>query len=187
MRPRPGLLAALAALALAAALGACNDKPPQAPTKPLAPYTGHQVELFDDGMEPAAVGLDMDKSYHPRGDALLRERTETADAVVRVRITTVTGKQEDSGSTYDVGMKVLEKLAGDRPPEGEFTVRVEKSTPSIGLFKSFEGRLVGKELIAFVRTFAKADGERVIHFHLAPDTKEVRVAVTDAVTLGTLK
>ncbi|MBL8611237.1 MAG: cobalamin ABC transporter substrate-binding protein [Myxococcales bacterium] len=174
-------------MTLALAAFACNDKPPQAPQKPLPTYSGRQTELFDDGVEPAAVGLDMDKSYHPRSDSLLRERTETADAVIRVRLSTVTGKAEDTGNTYDIGMRTIEKLAGDRPPGETFTVRVDKGSPSVGIFKSFEGRLVGKEFIAFVRTFVRPDGDKEIHFHLAPDTKDVRIAVTDAVTLGTLK
>jgi hypothetical protein len=48
--------------------------------------------------------------------------------------------------------------------------------------KNFESRLVGYAFIAFVREFVRPDGDRDIHFHLAPDTKDVKNAVGDALT-----
>ena len=37
------------------------------------------------------------------------------------------------------------------------------------------------------REFVRPDGDRELHFHLAPDSKEVKLAVSDAVLLGELK
>jgi hypothetical protein len=53
--------------------------------------------------------------------------------------------------------------------------------------KNFESRLVGYGFVAFVREFATPTGERELHFHLAPDTKEVKAAVSDALALGELR
>ena len=53
--------------------------------------------------------------------------------------------------------------------------------------KNFESRLVGYAFVAFVREFAHPNGERELHFHLAPDTKEVKAAVGDAMLMGELK
>jgi hypothetical protein len=52
--------------------------------------------------------------------------------------------------------------------------------------KNFESRLVGYAFVAFVREFATPAGDRELHFHLAPDTKEVKAAVSDALALGEL-
>src|SRR6202034_3741291 len=58
--------------------------------RPLPSYVGHAAELFDDGIEPRAVGLDLEQVSDPRSDALLRERTQVSDAALRVRISTLT-------------------------------------------------------------------------------------------------
>jgi hypothetical protein len=50
--------------------------------------------------------------------------------------------------------------------------------------KNFESRLVGYGFVAFVREFSHSNGDREVHFHLAPDTKEVKQAAIDALALG---
>ena len=58
---------------------------------------------------------------------------------------------------------------------------------ALGIMKNFESRLVGYAFVAFVREFGSPNGERELHFHLAPDTKDVKTAVGDAMLLGELK
>jgi hypothetical protein len=152
--------------------------------RPLPAYAGRAAELFDDTIEPAAVGMDFDKGYTPKADPMLRERAQTSDAVLRVKISTVTGKKDGPEHNFQLGMHVVEKLAGSHPPPPDFTVTVNKTSESHGIMKNFEGRLVGYPFIAFVREFVRPDGDRDFHFHLAPDSKEVKSAVGDAVILG---
>ena len=173
----------LTALA-AAAIGCGPASEPNAPTRPLPAYAGRASTLFDDSIDAAAVGLDFDKGYSPRSDPMLRERAQVSDAVLRVRIATVTGKKDGPESTYQLGLHIIEKMAGDHPPPADFTVAVGKTSESIGILKNFEGRLVGFPFVAFVREFVRPDGDREVHFHLSPDTKEVKAAVGDAVILG---
>jgi hypothetical protein len=177
---------ALLATSLALGVAACGPigGGPGSPTRPLPAYAGHASDLFDDGIEPAAVGLDFDKGYSPKADPLLRERAQVSDAVLRIRIATVTGKKDGPESTYQLGLHTLEKLTGDNPPPTDFTVGVNRSSESHGILKNFEGRLVGAPFIAFVREFVRADGDREIHFHLSPDTADVKAAVANAVILG---
>jgi hypothetical protein len=181
-----GLLrTAFVATSLALGVAACGPiGAPGSPGRPLPSYAGRASELFDDGIEPAAVGLDFDKGYSPKSDAMLRERAQVSDAVLRVRVATVTGKQDGPETTFQLGIHTLEKLAGDNPPPTDFTVGVNRSSESHGILKNFEGRLVGAPFIAFVREFVRADGDREIHFHLSPDTAEVKAAVGNAVILG---
>lgn len=189
VRPRRALAPVFVAAAIA--LGGCQGGAgAQGPRRALPQYQGHATELFDDAIEPQAVGLEVDRTRPPKGDPVLRERTQTADAVVRVRITTVTGKQEDSGPTYVIGFRVLDQITGPHPPPTEFQIRLSPRSPAVGIVKSFEDRLVTMKVtfLAFVRGFTKpddVDGE--IHFHLSPDTKEVLAAVMEAATLAELK
>src|SRR5450432_1205224 len=83
---------------------------PSAPTRPLPAYAGRAADLFDDAIDPAAVGLEFDKGYSPRADAMLRERAQVSDAVLRIRIATVTGKKDGPESTFQLGLHTIEKL-----------------------------------------------------------------------------
>ncbi len=185
---RTGAVAFLAMAGLVALEPGCDSgKGPNAPSRPLPAYAGHAADLFDDTIEPAAVGLNFDKGYSPKSDATLRERAQVADAVLRVRIATVTSKKEGPEATYELGLHSVERLSGAHVPTDDFTVRVTKTSESIGIMRNFETRLVGTPFVAFVREFVRPDGDREIHFHLAPDTKEVKAAVNEAVILGEVK
>jgi len=174
-------VAALLAVTIGCGKGAANG------VRPLPSYAGHETELFDDIIEPRAVGLELDRAGPPRSDATLRERTQVGDAVLRVRIETVTIHEDGVDTRFDLGMKTLESLAGSHPPGTDFSVRLGKSSPSAGIVRSMATRLSGKTFIVFVREFIRADGDTELHFHVAPDDKEETKAVRDATALQTLR
>ncbi len=182
MKRRWGLL--VAAVGWIGTVGCGPAAHADTPSRPVPGYAGRATELFDDVVDPAAVGMDFDRGVLPRTDAMLRERAQLSDAVLRVRVQTVTGKTDGLEKRYQVGLQTVEKLAGSHAPPHSFTIEVNKSSESHGILKNFEGRLVGYPFVAFVREFVRSDGEREIHFHLSPDTKEVKAAVGDAVILG---
>jgi uncharacterized protein (DUF885 family) len=178
------LLAAFAALAGSACSASTGQRDAD---RPVVAYSGPAAKLFDDAIDPAAVGLDYDKGYSPRADKSLRERSQTGDAVIRVRVATVTAKTDGPETVYQLGLHAVEKLTGKNPPPADFTVQITKTSESLGIMKNFESRLVGYAFVAFVREFGSPNGEREVHFHLAPDTKDVKTAVGDAMLLGELK
>jgi hypothetical protein len=184
---RRGLTVLVVAVALALVGGCGGGQGADSPSRAVAPYSGRQADLFDDTIEPAAVGLDFDKGYAPRVDKVLRERTQVGDAVLRVRVATVTAKKDGPDATYQLGLHTVEKLAGNHAPAGDFTVQIGKTSEAHGIMKNFESRLVGYPFVAFIREFATPSGDREVHFHLAPDTKEVKMAVSDATLLGELR
>lgn len=185
---RRSTLAMAFALALGlVALGGCGGPGSGSRSRPLPSYAGHAIELYDDAIEPAAVGLDYQKGYNPKGDPKLRERTQVSDAVVRVRVSTVTSKKDGPESTFQLGLQSVEVLTGSHPPPHEFTVQVDRSSEAHGILRNFESRLVGYAFVAFVREFVRPDGDSELHFHLAPDTKEVKTAISDALALQELK
>jgi hypothetical protein len=184
---RPIAAFLFASALLTGVLGCGSSRDPNAPSRPLPAWSGHSVEVFDDTIEPAAVGLDLDKGYAPRGDPMLRERAQLADAVLRVKVTTVTAKTDGPDAVYQLGMNTVEKLSGKNPPPPQFNLTIGKASESHGIMRSMENRIVGRDFIVFVREFARPDGDREFHFHLAPDSKDVKLAVGDAVLLGELK
>jgi hypothetical protein len=161
----------------------------------LLPYAGHETELFDDVIEPAAVGdRGADASGSPRDNALLRERTQTGDAVIRARVVTVTSDPEAQGDGWRIGLRTLETVAGKRPPEGEFTFVVPGKAPAAGIVRMLEARLIGSTFVVFVRTFGRenkqpaGDGSMAeLHFHFAKDDKDELGAVHEASLLGEVR
>jgi hypothetical protein len=149
---------------------------------PLPTYSGHAVELFDDIIEPGAAGLELDEGTAPAADPVLRERTQVADAVARVKVTTVTTKVEDTGTTYQVTLRLLEVLTGKNAPPPEFTVQIPNDNASVGIMKNQGQTFVdqGKTFLCFVRAFVRADGDTDLHFHMGPDKPDEIKAVRDA-------
>jgi hypothetical protein len=172
-----GRAAALRTAAMVAALLpslACGgDLTPARPSGPPAPpYTAHDAELFDDGIEARALGYDI-AGTSGKDERLLPDRVDGSDGVVRARIVTVTSKMEDSGTALQLSLHTLETLAGRHAPPADFTLIASSRSPAAGLLKAAEGRLVGLAFIVFVRGFAAqgGEGDSVLHFHLADDDK----------------
>jgi hypothetical protein len=155
--------------------------------RPLPAYGGHAAELFDDGIEPLTVGYPSDQEGPPSADNRLRERTQVGDAVVRARVTTVNKVEGSGGLSWQLGMHTVEHLAGTGPLDADFTLLVASSAPAAGIVRAWEARLVGTQVIAFVREFAKQGappGEAGdLRFHVAPDSADEKKAVTSAVLL----
>ncbi|WP_394821049.1 hypothetical protein [Pendulispora albinea] len=107
------------------------------------------------------------------------------DAVLRARVDTVTAKNDGVDSRYDLGLRTLERLAGEHPPSVEnFTVRIDRSSPASNILKNFQNRLGGRIFIVFVREFVRPDGDTELHFHASPDSKDVASAVREAAAFG---
>jgi hypothetical protein len=176
---------------------ACGGNTAEAarPTRPLPSYSAHWVDLFDDALEPNAVGgiggfqlapTEAGRTA-PRSDNLLRERTQVGDAVVRARVTTLTSKEEDRGRSWQLGLHTLERLGGSGPLEADFVLRVGVTDAAAGIVRAFETRLIGRTFVAFVREFSRPGGDSELHFHLAPDTKDEVDAVAAAVLLNPVR
>jgi hypothetical protein len=155
-------------------------------SRPLPPYSGAGARQFDDGIDPHAVGLELENFTAPKNDPRLRARALAADVVVRARVSTVTGKVSSGNRSYQISFQTVERLAGKHPVGDDFVVQVDKESPSIGIVRTMEGELVGKTLIVFVKEFAH-DGDRDLHFHASADGAETAAAVKEAVVLDEVK
>jgi hypothetical protein len=196
-RARAFLLAASMSVVTISAIGCAEGSlgsTPATPAQPpaeLPPYDARAAELFDDAIEPEAVGFPLAVAGGQASDTLLRARTQAADAVVRARIVTVTSNPEDRGPAWQIGLQTLETLAGARPPTETFSWLIRSRDPAAGILRAGEGRMVGITLVAFLRTFAltgplPSDGARgaQIHFHAGADSKKEVEAVRAAAALA---
>lgn len=147
-------------------------------------WQGTAADLFDDNIDPAAVGLSME-GPSPRSDRFLRARAQTADVVARVRVNTVTVDSVGDDTTYHLGVQVgVPTLTKPRIEDRSFELVIRPGGRSYGVAKAFDARLRGMTFVGFIGRFATADGEPEIHWHLSADTAEVAAAVKEAVALG---
>jgi hypothetical protein len=186
---RPLRAKLIAAAGLACFIAACGPAGPdaKAPGASLPPYGGDSADQFDDTIEPHAVGLELENYTVPKNDPRLRARAQAADVVVRARVQTVTGEASSGIRSYQVSFKTVATLASKHPIGDEFTVRIDKTSPSLGIVKSMEGQLVGKTLVVFAKAFGRPDGDRDVHFHASSDSSDVADAVKEAVILDEVK
>jgi hypothetical protein len=184
------LSSCLAAASSGGLAGCAPEVEAATPARVLPHYDRRAAELFDDAIEPSAVGYRLESipsSMRPH----LRERTLAADAVVRARAVTLTSNHDEAANSWQVGLRTIETLAGTNPPAA-FTLQIRASDPSAGVVRSNEGQIAGKTFVAFLREFSPAPGAdgaaaAQLHFHVAPDSKDEVDAVREAALLGEVR
>ncbi len=161
---------------------ACSGTPRPPPVvEHFPPYIGEATRLFDDRIDPTAVGL-ADVATRPRSDPVLKARTQNAEAVARMRVATVT-------VDFALGRPIYHlTLTFDNHVE----ISIRSDSPAFGVVKWLDSRLIGRTFIGFVHRFNDPilDGgpwvePRVaLRFHLASDNTDVLAAVREAKMLA---
>jgi hypothetical protein len=180
------VLALVALGAFAPGLGGCEEGPPakSAASPGLPRWEGPSRAVFDDAIDPAAVGLSLD-GPSPRSDGHLRERAQTADVVARIKVQTVTVDTAGEQQTYHLGIQVgYPTLTEAKVPDRTFELNIKSTNASFGIARSFDARLQGRTFVGFIKRYGTDDGDVAVHWHLAPDTAGVVEAVKEAVALG---
>lgn len=174
-----GLLATLST-------AACAGRPAAAPTPQNLPvYAGNATQLFDDRIEPTAVGL-ADVSENPQTDPMLRARTQNAEVVGRTRVSTVSVDSVGGKPVYRLRFTFVEPPVAIRGFSGnDVEIAVRDDSPAFGIVKWLDTKLIGHSFIGFFRRFAGAY-EPEVRFHLSPDDPRVLAAVRDASALSEL-
>jgi len=185
-RARPGARAVLAAVLACLASGcgrAGAEAHPQTPA--LWPYTGDATKIFDDVIELPAVGYGIDRDAQPMQDKRVRERTQIADAVLRVRVTGVNALTEGANG-WLIACHTIERLAGKRLPPPDFNLQVDAAGPAAGILRQFATRLASGTFVVFVEEFAREGGlpGAQLHFHLAQDSPDEVIAIREAAAMG---
>ncbi|MBL9020948.1 MAG: cobalamin ABC transporter substrate-binding protein [Myxococcales bacterium] len=179
-------LGSLAAAGSLAAVGGCagadSPEPQSAKTLGLPNWVGTDKELFDDQIDPSALGLM--PSQLGRRDETLWARAQQAEIIGRVRVQTVTVDSRGGDSTYHLGLRFANELLGPTDLEDrDFEVTIEPRDPAYGIAKALDTGLHGRTFVGFLKRFAGADDQVEVHFFLAPDSAEIAKAVQEAVAI----
>lgn len=150
-------------------------------------WEGVMFETFPDDIDPGALGLPTDK--RPSTDPRFRKRAVDAEVIARVRVQTVSVEKRSNGEpAFRLGLQMATPRLVERAPMDEvIEVVIPPGGAAHGLARAWDVRLQGKTFVGFFRRFAGVDGETVIHFHLAPDSKDVGEAVQQVVALEEVK
>ena len=174
----------LAVLSVAACGGRTAAAPAPAPQN-LPVYAGNATQLFDDRIDPTAVGL-ADVTENPRTDPVLRARTQNAEVAGRTRVSTVTVDSSGGKPVYRLRFTFVEPPVVARGFSGkEIEVAVRDDSPAFGIVKWLDTKLIGHSFIGFFHRFA-GNYEPEVRFHLSPDDAQVMAAVRDASALSEL-
>ncbi len=177
-----GILAITAAGASGCA-GADTGEPQSARSLGLPNWAGQDKELFDDQIDPAALGM-VASSNSTRRDEALWARAQSAEIVGRVRVQTVTVDTKAGEQKYHLGLQFANELLGPtKLEERVFEVTIEPRDPAYGIAKALDTGLHGRTFVGFLKRFAGADDQVEVHFFLAPDSAEVGKAVQEAVAI----
>jgi hypothetical protein len=151
----------------------------------LPVYAGNATQLFDDRIDPKAVGL-ADVAENPRTDPVLRARTQNAEIVARTRVSTVSVDTVGGKPVYRLRFTFAEPPVVARGFSGnQIEIAVHDASPAFGIVKWLDTKLIGYSFIGFFHRFA-GNYEPEVRFHLSPDDPQVMAAVRDASALSEL-
>jgi hypothetical protein len=165
---------------------ACGGRSASSPGPQNFPvYAGNATQLFDDRIDPTAVGL-ADVAENPRTDPVLRARTQSAEVVGRTRVSTVSVDSAGVKPVYRLRLTFLEPPVVTRGFSGDqIEIAVGDDSPAFGIVKWLDTKLIGHSFVGFFHRFAGND-EPEVRFHLSPDDPQVLGAVRDASALSEL-
>jgi hypothetical protein len=177
---------AFGVLLLALSANACGGRPATAPAAQNLPiYAGSAIQLFDDRIDPTAVGL-ADVAENPRTDSTLRARTQNAEVVARTRVSTVSVDSVGGRPVYRLRFTFIEPPIIARGFSGDqVDISVRDDSPAFGIVKWLDTKLIGHSFVGFFHRFA-GNNEPEVRFHLSPDDPHVLAAVRDASALSEL-
>ena len=184
--PSPLALALVLAVAASAGLAGCGGGGARdavdASWLDLPRWEGPFLSLYDDLIDPSAVGLSMEGAA-PEGDRLLRSRAQNADLVARLRVQTVTRDSVGARTTYTLNLQVgTPTLMVPKIDDTTIELVVTNDSPAFNLVRSLDSQLRGKIFIGFVSRFIGPDGPE-LHWHLTADTPEVAQVIQQLAVL----
>jgi len=183
MRRSLPLFIALLALPMLGSL-ACSAAPPPSAEAPPPFLTDSMSKLFDNSIEPSAVGLGVPMRADARN--LLLQRAQNAEFILHARIATVSTEGTGETARYIITLRASgAPLNGVKPPADTFTISVAATDPSYALARSRDLQLVGTDVVAIMRRFTTQEGP-VLRWYLAPNTEQVADIVKQAMLLSTV-
>jgi hypothetical protein len=177
---RRGALAAagfLAWLGTTTGLSACAGRGQGEDANALPAFGPADAVLFDDRLvlEPT-----LEHAYRTDPGTKLRERARRAEAVLRVRIDSVTRASANRGMVYFLVVQPLPPALAGQSPDGAFTLTVTSDDPGFSAVHELGSRLVAKTLVLFLKRYNGGPGVGTLRWHAEPDSAALHAAVQRA-------
>ncbi len=170
--------AAVSVLAFTDPIG-CSASPSQQSARSVLPrFTPDDAVLFDDSFAGEVLGIQSEGSD---GGAKLKRRTERADGVLAVRVSTVTRAEDGVAPGYQLVLEPVAPSLAGAPADGPIAIGVDPTSASYAFVMDSETALVGQRFVLFWRRYGTG-GQAVLHWHAVGDSPELRLAITQ---LGT--
>lgn len=150
----------------------------------LPEYTGAAAKLFNDSIEPSALGLSLEKVTF-KNDAHFRERVQQADVVSEVEITTVTVGKTDEKSVYFLQFEPQQGYTKLGLASDMLELRVADGEGAYPLINMIQARARGRKLIGMWKRFREGNAA-TLHWYFAPDNEDTVSATKEALTLREL-
>jgi hypothetical protein len=165
-----------------AAVVACAPAPPRVASavSGLPEYTPEDSLLFDDVLGPEV--FDLPTSVRPTDDDKFAPRVKLADALLPVRVGTVTAETMNGKSDYTVLFTVQGPPLAGRPVESPIELHFPRGSASSTSIARLGDGLVGHRLLLLLRRYDD-QGEPKVHFHGLGDDAVARQAVDREKTL----
>jgi hypothetical protein len=144
----------------------------------LPEFTAAEASLFDDTIALSVFGAELTEVKDAE-NAKLSERTVRADAVVPVKVSTVTSESVGDTERYQLVVTPWAPSLAGAAQADPITLEVSWGSPSFQFVKSADITLVGTRLILFFKRYDQ-DGRASVHWRLEADSNEVRKVVEEA-------
>lgn len=174
-------------VACAAATGCARyrGRAKAASTGDLPPSAAEESPLFDDRIDPAAVGV-ADVTTQQDDEAALRGRARQANLVARMRVQAVSLESLNQQACYRLQFSVIgEPIVQRAFRERTFEVLLDPNAPAYNTVRWLDTAMVGKTFVGFVRQVT-GDGPPILRFHFSRDDAGVLRTVEEAKTIGEL-
>jgi hypothetical protein len=178
---------ALGALLAAGSLAPACGHPPRPSTVPLEamkPYQGPDQQRFDDSIDPAVLGLALDRADYRRDERFLA-RAQTSHGVAVMRIVTVSVDSSRDDAPYRLHLRRVGDPIKHYDEADSLDVEVRPGSPSYALLRQYEPRFTNRTALAMWKRFRQYD-EPSTHFYLAPDNPDAVAAAREALALQEL-
>lgn len=146
-------------LAAALAFG-CAQTTQGAALSELPPYTQDAARLFDDAFSQAV--LDLPERSTPDARRRFAARVREADVIGVVKVQTVSSEGGGAYVRYTLSCSWQSAVKGD--PQGAVELQVDPNNPSFAAISGHDSRLIGRELVLFIKLFNES-GQGTFHFH----------------------
>ena len=167
---------------LACGLLACGGEPFAVQPTSMRSWEGRFESLFDNGIEPAAVGLSLDGST-PEEHPPLASRVPDAEIVAILRVQTLSSDSFGLQTRHTLTMQVEgQPLTPTRTTQRRFELKVLRGMPGFGIVERLGTELRGRKFIGFLRRFPGNEGPQW-RWHLTAATRAVADVIRTAASV----